>query len=65
MQNDGKELCLFNLEEGTIVEKIFHVEDFKPQAINALGSAISKMTKISKLTKKKSAASHKKLPAMG
>ena len=51
IQNDAKELCILNVEDGTIVEKIFHVKDFKQEIGSALGSAFSKMTKISKISK--------------
>ena len=40
VQNDGKELCLLNIEDGTIVDKVFNLNDFKQDVKNLLGQAI-------------------------
>ena len=40
VQNDDKELCLLNIDDGSIVDKVFHVNDYKQDALNAINQAI-------------------------
>ena len=42
VQNDAQELCLFSIFEGIKIKKIFHVDDYKLNLNQQLGSLFTK-----------------------